>query len=72
MRASKESFDARMAEKRPDDLITLTIFRSDDLSTLPIKLGGRIDAPYKIVPLENPTEEQERIYQSWLHSPLKK
>ena len=69
MRASKEFFDARLAEKRPGDLITLSIFRSDDLSILLIKLGPRQDGTYRIVPLHDPTEQQRRIYQSWIGAP---
>ena len=41
MRVTREFFNARMAEKKPGDLIHLTIFRFDDLSTLLIKLGER-------------------------------
>jgi len=70
MRASREFFDARLAEKRPGDLLTLTIFRADDLSMLPIKLGGKVSLPFRIVPLDNPTAEQKRIYESWLAAPL--
>lgn len=70
MRANKEFLDERLAEKRPGDLVTLTIFRSDDLSTLLIKLGGRANATYRIVPVDNPTDEQKQIYQSWLAAPL--
>ncbi len=69
MRANKDFFDARLAEKRPGDLINLTIFRFDDLSMLAIKLGRTISTPYRIVPVENPTDEQKRVYQSWLDSP---
>ena len=39
MRVNRESFDARLAEKRPGQLVSLTIFRFDDLSALPIKLA---------------------------------
>lgn len=70
MRVTKDFFDARLAEKRPGQLINLTIFRFDDLSSLPIKLGSASDAVYRIVPVANPTEEQKRIYQSWLGTPL--
>ncbi len=72
MRANKDFFDARVAEKRPGDLVTLTIFRSDDLSTLLIKLGGRVDPVYQIVALEDPSDEQKRTYQSWLGTPFTK
>ena len=66
MRVNKDAFEARLAEKRPGQLVNLTIFRFDDLSSLPIKLGTVSDAIYRIVPLEKPTEEQRRIYRSWL------
>ena len=69
MRANKEFFDARLREKRAGDLLNLTIFRSDDLSVLLIKLGGRLDAAFRIVPVGNPTVEQQAIYKSWLGSP---
>src|SRR6266536_902309 len=65
-RTNKDFFDARLAEKRPGDLVTLTIFRSDNLSTLLIKLGGRVNAVYRIVPVDNSTKEEKRIYQAWL------
>ena len=42
MRINEENFNARIAEKRPGDTITLTLFRLDDLRTLTIKLGGRM------------------------------
>ena len=66
MRVTKEFFDARMAEKKPGDLINLTIFRFDDLSTLLIKLGGRTDSTYRIVPLPTQTDAQKQVYKSWL------
>jgi predicted metalloprotease with PDZ domain len=49
--------------------VNLTIFRSDDLSTLLIKLGARVDSVYRIVPANNAVDEQKRIYQSWLGAP---
>jgi predicted metalloprotease with PDZ domain len=72
MRTTKEFFDARMTEKRPGDLISLTIFRFDDLRTLPIKLGRSPQGPYRIVVVDKPTPEQQRVYQSWLNAPLSK
>ena len=66
MRVNKDFFDARLAEKRPGQLVSLTIFRFDDLSALPIKLGSMSDGVYRILPVANPTEEQKRIYRSWL------
>jgi predicted metalloprotease with PDZ domain len=59
-------FNARIAEKKPGDLVYLTILRFADLSTLLIKLGGRREGTYRIVPLATQTEAQKRIYRSWL------
>ena len=65
-RVTRDFFNARIAEKKPGDLINLTIFRFDELSTLLIKLGGRRDGTYRILPLPNQTEAQKRVYRSWL------
>lgn len=64
--ATRDFFNARMAEKKPGDLVNLTIFRFDDLSTLLIKLGERREGTYRLVPLPNQTEAQKRVYRSWL------
>jgi hypothetical protein len=61
-----------MAEKKPGDLANLTIFRFDDLSSLPIKLGGSINTPYRIMAVESPDATQRQIYQSWLGAALTK
>jgi predicted metalloprotease with PDZ domain len=66
MRVTRDFFNARIAEKKPGDLINLTIFRFDDLSTLLIKLGGRREGTYRIVPLPTQTEAQKRVYKAWL------
>ncbi len=71
-RVTKEFFEARIGEKKPGDLANLTIFRFDDLSRLPVKLGGSIDALYRIVAVEHPTAEQRQTYQSWLGVALAK
>jgi len=66
-RANKEAFEARIAAKGPVDTIRLTVFRNDDLRTLEIKLGATIDVPYRLVQSPSATDEQKRIYQSWLN-----
>jgi len=66
MRVTRDFFNARMAEKKPGDLVNLTIFRFDDLSTLLIKLGAMREGTYRILPLANPSEAQQRVYKSWL------
>jgi predicted metalloprotease with PDZ domain len=68
MRVTKNTFEARLAEKRPGDTIRLTIFRFDDLRTFDIRLGSRINA-YQIVALPEVSEQQRRIYRGWMSVP---
>ena len=41
MRVTRDFFNARIAEKKPGDLVNLTIFRFDDLSTLLVRLSDK-------------------------------
>ena len=66
MRVTRDFLNARLAEKKPGDLVNLTIFRFDDLSTLLIKLGTGREGTYRIVPLTSQTEMQKKIYRDWL------
>src|SRR5688500_1117722 len=68
VRVTRDFLNARIAEKKPGDLINLTIFRFDELSTLLIKLGGRAEGTYRIVPLPSQTEGQKRMLRGWLGS----
>ena len=65
-RVDKDTFEALIAAKRPGDTVRLTVFRFDDLRTFDIRLAGRVDAPYQIVPLRNAGADQKRIYRAWL------
>lgn len=65
-RVTRDFFNARLAEKKPGDVLNLTIFRFDELSTLLIKLGGRTDTAYRIVTLPGQTEGQRRMLRGWL------
>jgi len=65
-RVNKESFEARIAEKKPGDTVRVTVFRFDDLRTFEIRLGSRIDAPFRIVQIAQASDEQKKIYQAWL------
>ncbi len=65
-RVTKETFDARIAEKKPGDAARVTVFRFDDLRTFEIRLGSQVDAPFRIVPIAQASDEQKRIYQAWL------
>src|SRR6266567_319523 len=65
-RVTKETFEARLAEKKPGDTIRVTVFRFDDLRTFDIHLARRPNARYRVVAIAEASEEQKRIYQMWM------
>jgi predicted metalloprotease with PDZ domain len=65
-RVDKETFATLIAAKRPGDTVRIMVFRFDDVRTFDIKLGGRVDDPFRIVPAAQATEQQKRIYREWL------
>ncbi len=65
-RVTKETFEARLKEKKPGDTIHVMVFRFDDLRTFDIRLGADSSVPFRIVPLAQVNDEQKRIYQGWL------
>src|ERR1051325_11169918 len=65
MRATRDFFNARMAEKKPGDLVNLQIFRFDNLSLLPIRLGDKREMSYRIVPIPAPSTLQKQIRADW-------
>ncbi len=71
-RVTLETFDTRMGEKRPGDKVQITVFRRDELKTIEVTLGGRVVAPYVILPVANPSDDQKRLYQLWMGTPLVK
>ncbi|HYT48782.1 MAG TPA: PDZ domain-containing protein, partial [Pyrinomonadaceae bacterium] len=66
VRVNKELLETLVAAKRPGDVVHVTVFRDDNLRTLDIKLGGSVEASYRIVQLPSANDQQKRIYESWL------
>ncbi len=65
-RANTQRLIALLHSKRPGDVVRLMVFRNDDVRTLNIKLGGRVAADYQIIQLPSRSEQQRRIYDSWM------
>jgi predicted metalloprotease with PDZ domain len=65
-RVNQQLFTAKLGEKRPGDVINLTLFRDDDLRTLAIKLGRRIITDNRILPMRQPTPEQVNRLKAWI------
>ncbi len=70
-RASQTFLNGYINDKKPGDKVKLTVFRFDTLRDIEVTLGGRGRQDYAIVPIENPSGEQKRLYQDYLKAPLK-
>ncbi len=66
VRVTQQLFLAKLGEKRAGDTLNLTLFRDDDLRTLPIKLGKRAAIDYRLLPVRQPTPEQMKQYRAWI------
>lgn len=70
-RAGLTSLQTYLSQLKPGDKIKLAIFRFDTLRELEITLGEQANQNYSIVPVENPTDEQKRLYKEYLLADLK-
>jgi predicted metalloprotease with PDZ domain len=66
VRVNQQLFLSKLSEKRVGDTLNLTLFRDDDLRTMPIKLGKRVIMDYRILPVRQPTPEQTKLYKAWI------
>ncbi|CAN5175346.1 PDZ domain-containing protein [soil metagenome] len=69
-RAGLTFLQSYLSQLKPGDKIKLTIFRFDTLRELEIMLGEQANQNYSIVPVENPTDEQKRLYKEYLLADL--
>ena len=69
-RASQTFLQSHLNSKKPGDKVKLTIFRFDELREIEVTLGARAKSDYKIVPVENPTDKQKRLYREYLKAEL--
>ncbi len=70
-RATLTFLTSHLSEKKPNDRIKLTIFRFDQMREIEIVLGGRSKQDFQITAIENPTEDQKRLYREHLGAELK-
>lgn len=69
-RASQNFLQSYLSTKNIGDEVKFTIFRFDQLRDITIKIGGRARASYSIRPVDNPTDEQRRLYREYLGADL--
>ncbi len=70
-RASQTFLTSYLNEKKPGDKVRFTVFRFDELRDFQVTLGGRGRLNYSITAVENPTDDQKRLYQAYMLDELK-
>jgi predicted metalloprotease with PDZ domain len=69
-RASLNFLEKYLNESKPNAAIRLTVFRFDKLRDMTITAGSNERANFKFVPVDDPTDEQRRLYRQFLGSEL--
>lgn len=69
-RASLISLQTYLANKKPADKVRLTVFRFDKLRDMDITLGTNARPEFAIVPVENPSDQQRRLYVGYMGAEL--
>ncbi len=68
LRVRSSDLGERIAAFKAGDKVSVTVFRDDHLRTISVTLKTSPLQSYKVVRLEQPTDLQKRIYESWLGS----
>ena len=71
-RASNAFLQSYLGERKVNDTVRLTIFRFDKLRDVTFTLGSNTRSTYSIRPVDNPTEEQQRLYRDYMKAELVK
>lgn len=58
--------DARMKKIRPGEPVRVTFLRADELREIEFKAGEKSPAGWTIKPVEEPTDLQRAVYESWI------
>jgi predicted metalloprotease with PDZ domain len=69
-RASLTSLQTYLATKKPADKVRFTVFRFDKLRDIDITLGTNARPEFAIVPVENPSDQQRRLYGGYMGEEL--
>lgn len=70
-KASKQFFDAYLAQKKEGDKLKISVFRHEELRQFDVTLGRTPAGGYAIRPVDDPTEEQSKLYQGLFGTALK-
>ncbi len=68
--ATRSTLNFHMGRKKAGDKIRLTVFRHSKLRDINVTLGMTPASGYEIIPVSNPTEEQNELYRGYLGESL--
>jgi predicted metalloprotease with PDZ domain len=69
-RASNAFMQTYLAEKKPNDVVRLTIFRFDKLRDINFKLGANTRQELSFAAVDNPSNQQRRLYREYMLAEL--
>ena len=69
-RASSAFMTSYLGERKPNDVVKLTIFRFDKLREIAFTLGSDARKDYSFAPVAEPTEDQKRLYRQYFNVDL--
>jgi predicted metalloprotease with PDZ domain len=61
-----DGFNAQLASRKPGDTIRLTVLRLGEFKDFPVTLAASPYPTYTLKPMQNQSEKQKAIYNSWL------
>lgn len=70
IRVTADQFNDRLKDFAPGETIAIAAFHQDELKTVHLTLAAPRPAHFRLVPVEHPTAEQERLFAGWLSASL--
>ena len=65
-RLKAADLDARLKKRKPGEVVTLTLFRRDQMMSIDVQLASKPAGKFKIDLMKNPTPLQRGVYESWM------
>jgi predicted metalloprotease with PDZ domain len=62
----EEEFNETVLEHKPGDTLHMTVIRMGEIKEIPVTLIASPYPSYKLKPMENATDQQKAIYNSWM------
>jgi predicted metalloprotease with PDZ domain len=71
-RASNAFLTSYLAERKPNDVVKLTLFRFDKIRDVNFRLGANTRTELSIKPVDKPNDAQKKLYREYLNADLAK